>query len=476
MDTHNDDNPDPYPPSPSREGRRTKPITRRGSLRWNLTASLADGAAFSVMVGIGENAIGPFVLAMHPEAPVAAGLVASVPLVLGALFQLLAPRVVRALRSHQKTVVLFSTIQALAFLPMALGALAGWLPIPLIFLCAALYWGGGLGAGAAWNTWAATLVPPRIRARYFGRRARAIHAGVLVGLLAGGLLLQWTDPRAARYAFAGMFITACVARLISVRLQAVQSEPIPMPPDHRHVGWRELVGRLSHGPDARLLAYMIAMQITINLAQPFFIPYALKEVKVEYAAYFLLIAAPYGARMLAFPFFGQLAHRVGARWLVWIGGVGLIPISALWMLSGATWYLLIVQFIAGVAWAAYELGTFLLIWETVAEGERTSIMTTFNFLNAGANAGGAMAGGQILAAMSAGLGAYHTVFALSFAARLATLILLIRLQRTVARRAAEPEQPDPTPSPDAPEATTSGREAPVRRRVRSLRRRIHSPR
>jgi MFS family permease len=259
---------------------------------------------------------------------------------------------------------------------------------------------------------------------------------VLLGLLAGGLLLQWASPQAARYAFAAMFSVACVSRLISTRLQAAQSEPVPMPPDHRRVGWRELLGRLSHGSDARLLAYMIAMQITINLAQPFFIPYALQEMHVGYASYFLLIAAPYAARMLAFPMFGQIAHRVGARWLLWIGGIGLLPISGLWMVSGATWYLLLVQFIAGVAWAAYELGTFLMVWETVAEGERTSIMTTFNLLNSGANAGGALLGGQLLTAMGAGLGGYHMVFGLSLAARLATVILLIRLHQMVTRAAA----------------------------------------
>lgn len=437
------DDADPLP-SAQVAPRARRHSLKKGTLRYNLTASMADGTAFSVMVGIGENAIGPFLLAMHPDAVVEAGLVTSVPLVLGALLQLTAPRVVRALRSHKKAVVLFSILQGLSFLPLALGAITGWLPLPLIFACAALYWGAGLGAGAAWNTWAATLVPPRIRARYFGRRARAIHAGVLVGLLAGGLLLQFTPKETALQAFAIMFLVACVCRCVSARLQAVQSEPTPMPPDHRHVSWRELLGRLRHGPDARLLGYMIAVQMTVNLAQPFFIPYALKQVQLGYASYFLLIAAPYAARMLAFPFFGQVAHRVGARALLWIGGVGLVPISGLWMLADSTPLLLVAQFIAGVAWAAYELGTFLMIWETVAEGERTSVMTTFNLANAGANAGGALAGGQLLSILGKDTGAYHTVFALSLIVRMATIILLVRLQRTAAPslHAGAPDPPE----------------------------------
>ena len=409
---------------------------------------MADGAGFSVMVGIGENAIGPFLLAMHPDAVVEAGLVASVPLVLGAILQLAAPRVVQSLRSHRNAVVLFAALQGLAFLPLAVGAITGWLPLPLIFLCAALYWGAGLAAGAAWNTWAATLVPTRIRARYFAKRARAIHAGVLLGLIGGGLLLQFSPREDALRAFAFMFGIACLSRLISARFHAMQSEPIPMPADHRNVGWRELVGRLRHGPDAKLLGYMVVMQVTINLAQPFFIPFALKQVQLEYAAYFLLIAAPYAARMIAFPLFGQVAHRAGARTLLWIGGIGLVPISGLWMLADNLWLLFLAQFIAGLAWAAYELGTFLMIWETVAHGERTSVMTTFNLANSGANAGGALLGGQLLAGLGKDAGAYHTLFALSLILRLFTLILLVRLQR-----AAAPPNP-PSSSSHTPAATS----------------------
>jgi hypothetical protein len=167
---------------------------------------------------------------------------------------------------------------------------------------------------------------------------------------------------------------------------------------------------------------------------------------------------------------------------VWIGGIGLLPISGLWMLSGNTGYLLLVQFAAGVAWAAYELGTFLMIWETVAEGERTSIMTTFNLANAGANTSGALIGGQILGALGKDLGAYQTVFALSLAVRLATLILLLRLQHSIAASSVER---GPAPAPDAQSqgvadapADLQGARVPLtRRRAASGRRagRAHAP-
>ena len=235
------------------------------------------------------------------------------------------------------------------------------------------------------------------------------------------------------------------------------------------------LGRLRHGPDAKLLGYMVVMQITINLAQPFFIPFALKQVQLEYAAYFLLIAAPYAARMIAFPLFGQVAHRAGARTLLWIGGIGLIPISGLWMLADNLWLLFLAQFIAGLAWAAYELGTFLMIWETVAHGERTSVMTTFNLANSGANAGGALLGGQILAGLGKDAGAYHTLFALSLVLRLFTLILLVRLQRAQGPPASAMTS-DSTATPvngDATESQSLQRAADHRRRTlhaRTLRR------
>ncbi len=405
-----------------------KPFARGAALRWDLKAALFDGTAFSVMVGIGESYLPAFVLALDPGGAVASGLVASIPLMAGATLQLASPAILRRLRSHRRATVLFSCVQAAAFIPLAIAAIIGHIPIPVLFAIAAFYWAGGYAAGAAWNTWMPMNVPRRLRANYFARRTRTIHAGVLVGLLSGGLALEAVaGTSSSLHAFAAMFMIAAACRFFSARFLALQSEPIPMPPGHRSVPLRELVARFRHGRDARLLGYMLAVQVTVQFAHPFFNPFILDHLKLAPAFYVCLIAAPFLARMAALPLLGRLAHAYGSHRLLWIGGIGIVPLSAVWMWSDSFVYLLAVQLLAGVMWAAYELSTFLLLLDAIPQAERTSIMTTFNLANASSMVAGSILGGMLLHRLGTDHAAYMTIFGVSLAARAATLLLLLRL-------------------------------------------------
>src|SRR5690606_2878347 len=121
-------------------------------LRKDLRASMADGSAYSVMVGIGETYLAAFVLAMGMGQMVS-GLIATVPLFVGSLLQLMSPRAIRALGSHRNWVALCALIQALAFVPLIIGAFVGSMPVWLVFVIASIYWASSLGCGPAWNTW-----------------------------------------------------------------------------------------------------------------------------------------------------------------------------------------------------------------------------------------------------------------------------------------------------------------------------------
>src|SRR5262245_671391 len=164
--------------------------SRRRSLRKNLRASVADGASFSVMVGIGETYFPAFVLALG-LGEIASGLVASVPLLVGAILQLISPYAIAWLGSNRRWVIMCVALQAAAFLPLVAAALAGRMPVVGVFAAVSLYWAAGLGAGPAWNTWMETVVPFRVRAPFFATRTRMGQAGVLAGFLLGGAALQY---------------------------------------------------------------------------------------------------------------------------------------------------------------------------------------------------------------------------------------------------------------------------------------------
>jgi len=396
-------------------------------LRGDLRAIFGEGAASSAMVGVGESYLPAFVLAMG-MGQVAAGLVTTIPLVAGAALQLVAPWAVRRLGSHRRWVVGCALLQAISFVPLCVAALWGTMHVVTLFAVTALYWGAGLGTASAWSTWVDTLVPARIRARYFARRTRYGQFATLIGFVIAGWTLQladWADMRLV--AFAGLFLMAGVCRCASVALLSRQSEPQPLSSGQQHVSMAEFFGRFRTARDGRLLVYLLSVQTAAQIAGPYFTSYMLGPMQLTYASYVTLIAISFAAKAIALPALGRFAQCFGTHQLLWLGGLGIVPISGLWVISNAFPFLVFVQILAGVTWAAYELAMCLLFFEAIRPEERTSILTTFNFANAVATATGSLLGAALLALFGKHQQTYLVLFALSASARALTLLALARV-------------------------------------------------
>lgn len=396
---------------------------------------MADGAAFSVMVGMGETYLPAYVLAMGMGA-IAAGLISSIPLLIGAVLQLVSPMAVAKLRSHRRWVILCVVIQGASFIPLVAGALWGTLPVTAVFLVAAVYWGAGLAAGPAWNTWIETVVPFHVRAPFFAWRSRLGQAGVLAGFLVGGLALQYGKHLGhPLYAFAAIFSVAAACRLMSAKFLSVHSEPAVKSEHQRHVSIRKLWRRIRCGGSERMLLYFLAVQVAVQISGPYFTPYMLGQLKVSYLDFMVLLATSFAAKIIALPALGRFACRFSARRLLWIGGTGIVPVAGLWLYAQNFWQLVAIQFIAGSVWAAYELAVFLLFFETIKRDERTSILTTFNLLNSVALGLGALCGGAVLKVLGECPEAYLAIFSLSSAVRAMALLCLVFLSSAAAAKA-----------------------------------------
>jgi hypothetical protein len=192
--------------------------TRRTDvLRRDLRAMTADGIAFSAMVGLGEAYVPAFALALGHGAT-AAGLLATLPLLAGACFQLVTPEAVRRLHSYRRWVVACARFQALCFVPLALAALWSWGPLAWLLAVASIYWGFSMATGPAWNAWATSLVPARLRVRYFARRSRSAQAALLIALLCSGAVLETGRRHQLELsAFAALFALAAGALILRRR-------------------------------------------------------------------------------------------------------------------------------------------------------------------------------------------------------------------------------------------------------------------
>lgn len=402
--------------------------TRKSELRADMCRSVTDGTLYSVMVGVGETYLALFVLAAG-LGQVAAGLVATVPLLTGAVVQLIGPRGVQWVGTPRRWVVACATVQAVSFVPLIVMAMTGRASTTAVFAAATIYWGAALACGSAWTTFIGMIIPERVRAKFFARRSRVANLGVLVGLAGGGLALEYGARGGGEGSelvwYAGLFVVAALCRAGSALFLARHTETGPVV-NQRLVRGRELLSRMRHGREGRFMLYMMSVTLGVQVAQPFFTPYMREHLRFDYSEVLALIGASFVAKSVAQIFFGRFAHRYGAMHLLWIGGVGIVPLSALWLVSDSFLYLLFTQLAAGAMWGAYELAAFLLLMESTRQEERTSLWATFNLCNATAMVAGSLLGAQLLLVLGQDSDAYVWIFVISTAARLATVGYLTR--------------------------------------------------
>ena len=154
------------------------------------------------------------------------------------------------------------------------------------------------------------------------------------------------------------------------------------------------------------------------------------------------------ARIVLLPAWGRVVERVGAHRVLWLSAIGIIPLPAMWLLSRSFAVLIVAQLAAGAVWAAYELATLLLFFETIPSEKRVGVLTVFNLANAGAVVARLGPGRGGAGRFHASRGAYLALFAISALARAAALVTLVRVPRAATATPAAPAATaEPLPQP-----------------------------
>lgn len=395
--------------------------------------------AFSVMVGCGETYFSAFALALG-LGPVAAGMVATVPVLCGALLQLASPLAVARIGSNRRWVVVCTLVQACCFIPMVWWAIRGHARLWELLAAASVYWSAGMAGVPAWTAWMASLVPDQLRTPYFANRNRLSQFAVFLGFVLSGLVLQWGEARESLLAaFGAMFLVAGMARLVSTaclwscrdpsRLTGDGAAAADAPPLTRRAleAIRGMAGRRS----GRIVAYLCCFVFGTQMAAPYFIPYMLRELGFSYHTFMLVYGTSFLSKALLLPAIGRLASQVGPLRLIWMASLAIVPLALLWLPSRNVAYLCGVQVVAGACWAAYELAVTLIFFQEVSPEERTGVVSVYNLGIAVATVAGAATGGLILRSLGETWQAYATVFAVSCLARLAVIPILRSARATV---------------------------------------------
>ena len=385
---------------------------------------MVDGTGYGLMAGVAEVYLPAFGLALGMS-PVTAGLIASAPMLAGGLLQLLAPRAIARARSIRRVLIACIAIQALSFVPLIAIAVTRTASVPVVFGAASLFWAAGMAASAAWNPWMARVVPLRVRGRFFGRRQGMAQASMLAGLLGAGFALHAVAGSGRILdVYAVMFGLALLARLGSALALARMGAGVDTRP-RRRMRFRSIPPRLRGTPRASLLGYIIAALAAAAISGPFLTPYLLDHARWGYASYTIFTAVIVLAKIAALPALGRVIHRVGVRRVLIVSALSIIPLPLLWLASTHLAWLLAVQVFAGVAWAGFELGMLMVLFDGEDDAERTTMQSALSGLQAIGTAGASLVGAILLGAVGSDHDGYAAVFFLSAAARLGAVVLLV---------------------------------------------------
>ena len=257
---------------------------------------------------------------------------------------------------------------------------------------------------ATWLTWMSSLVPAGIRGRYFARRnAVQLISGLVVGLAAAAVLDLGGRTAAAYGGLLAFTVVLSTASALLMKAQpqgvgrerraAVGDEPEPAQPAARrltlgywtHVffGGRTAPGapplpadaRAAGSPDERrrfrrFLIFFALWGLGNGLAQPFWAPFELQNLKVSFGLLAAISAAGSLAGAITLPLWGRLADRIGDRTVlvITITWGSFHPLLWLGMTPARLWPLWLDATSSGIVWNGFELAATNLLLRLAPRG------------------------------------------------------------------------------------------------------------
>lgn len=388
-----------------------------------------EGVAYAAMVGFAEMYFVPDALRLG-AGPVIVALAVGLPLAVGGVGAALGLRMLARWRRRRTLVVAGAIAQAFVLASLAVAELLQRGTPALLVVSACAYHFFAQLVNAPWSSWYGDLVPQRIRGRYFSLRTRAMHLATFAALLcAGGLLVAGPPlggPQA--HAFPLLYGLAALARLTSAALIAAAPDLSPDPAEPSPVA--SIVPSLSRTDDRLALGAGLIF-FTVYLAAPFFTPYMLEQLQLDYMQFTLATAASVAGKVFSLQRWGRSVDQYGAVSVYRLAIVLLALAPVPWLVVEGFTGVLVAQVFGGFAWAAHEVAFFTLLLDSTSSRERARAYALQSATTGGGQLAGSLAGGALLAVLIDP----RALFAASTGARLAAVVVVGLLVAAALRHA-----------------------------------------
>jgi len=370
-------------------------IAPKNRVKNSLKYSVLDGSAYAAMLGLTQNYITPFALALKATTA-QIGLLTSFPNFAMAISQMAAPDLAEKAGSRKAFILPVVFLHALTWIPMLL--------IPFFFHNSPVWWlivfvtaNMVLGALAnpAWGSMMADLVPVRLRGRYFGVRGRITgFITVAFSLIAGFILQQFAGN--VFIGFAILFGGAAVFRFISLYyLYRMWEPPVSREAENSTSLPRIILSTLSTNP-GRFTLFVSLIFFASNVASPFFAVYMLRDLNYDYTDYTINITAYFVATIAFQTFWGRRGDHAGNLSVIRFTSYLLPAVPIVWLISTNQYFLIAAQVFSGFAWAGFNLAATNFLYDATEDGSRTKYIAFFNAMTGISICAGAVIGGYII--------------------------------------------------------------------------------
>jgi MFS family permease len=401
-------------------------------VRRSLKYSILDGAFSASMIGFGESFFVAFAVFLRAT-NIHIGLLSSLPQALGSLLQFFSDSLIRLFGSRKRLVACAALLQALMYIPIALEFFFGEFRVLHLIVFASIYWIFGMILSPAWNSWMGDLTDERRRGGYFGKRNKITGFSSFVSfLIAGYILERFSGSAATEYAgFAAIFAIAFSARVASFVFLTKKYEPPHEFRPEAGFSFVDFIRQARFRNYGLFTLYLSLMNFSIYLVAPFFTPYMLNDLKLDYMTFSIINAAAIIAKLLSTPIWGRASDQFGARKVLSLTGFLMPVIPLLWAFSGDVAYLVLIQVYSGFIWGGFEISSFSFIFDTTSPQKRATCVAYYNVLNGMALFSGAMAGSLIARYNNVFWSKYVLLFIVSTLLRYAVSFALLPRLREV---------------------------------------------
>ncbi len=334
------------------------------------------------------------------------GIIIAIPL-LTYIIQMFSPLVLERLPSRKKLII------AISFFYRTLLGLMVLIPFitdnksARLTLLAVMYFTAyavSSFASPAGGSWIISLVPEKMRGRYFGLRDMCILASAaVISLVMGRILDVFKSINKDFIGFTIIFSVVLVLVFWNYFILKRIKEPDVVQLNQSLTLKSVLTLPLKHRNFRKVIILNIIWNLAAQLSIPFFSVYMVTGLKLSYTFIMVVGIILSFTQSLSAKMWGKLSEKVGWEFTT-VLSIGLIGICHLtWMLvNRSTYFILIpiIQVMAGIAWAGVNLSLFNIQYKHAPQEGRT-IYIGFNTALAGlAGFTSALVGAFLVGALS----------------------------------------------------------------------------